>query len=417
MKQIFILFLFLYTVFCNSLHFDNDGKFKILQVTDTHFRDEKDPECVDISTTFTPCSYKNTTYFLSRSLDKEKPDLVVFSGDIVDWGTYNVTESLNELMEPVISRKIPWVGVLGNHDGQSGIEGGRKAVMKELTKMPYSYSEMGPEWVYGSGNYILNITKKEELLPRYQIMLADSNNYSHYDNKYKTEGYGWMQPSQLEYFTQNTYKKSKKFMYYHIPIWEYQEGVEREFISGKHQEKISPGILNSGLFSTLATIPNVLGTFVGHDHVNDFCVLYHTIQLCYSGSSGYNTYGRPDMSRRHRIVEIQDYGDRVAFYKTLDTPDLKQEDYEIIYSKNNPDEVDEYMKKRRFSGYLSLYQILTIIFVSTTFVLLSSIIYIKRIAIKSLFKKCWSCCKSCKIKHSDPKVKFSDFKDDFDSKL
>ena len=160
----FIIFSILVTGL-SALSFNSDETFKILQVSDTHFRDAKSPDCEDVD--FTPCSYKNTTYFLERSLEKEKPDLVVFSGDLVDWGTDNVNNSLKELLAPVISRKIYWCGILGNHDGQSGIDGGRKAVMEQLTRMPYSLSQMGPEDVSGYGNYVLNITTKNSNTPIY----------------------------------------------------------------------------------------------------------------------------------------------------------------------------------------------------------------------------------------------------------
>lgn len=48
-------------------------------------------------------------------------------------------------------------------------------------------------------------------------------------------------------------------------------------------------------------------TFVGHDHVNDYCGRYPGDQMmwaCYGGGIGYGTYGRLLSPRRARIVEL-----------------------------------------------------------------------------------------------------------------
>ena len=48
----------------------------------------------------------------------------------------------------------------------------------------------------------------------------------------------------------------------------------------------------------------MLGTFVGHDHINDFMGTLHGIQLCYGRATGYNTYGREGMARGARIIRL-----------------------------------------------------------------------------------------------------------------
>ena len=49
--------------------------------------------------------------------------------------------------------------------------------------------------------------------------------------------------------------------------------------------------LNSGFFAALVEEGDVLGTFVGHDHVNDFEGALHGIRLCYGRATGFSPYG------------------------------------------------------------------------------------------------------------------------------
>ena len=370
----------------SSVELDFKDSFKILQVSDTHYSDEHS-DCQDVAESFGKCTYENTSYFLERSVEKEKPDLVVFTGDIVDWKTKNVSWSLNKLMKILIDRKIKWTGVLGNHDGEGhGIEGGRKAVMEYISKMPYSLSQMGPENVDGYGNYILNLTNSDKL--SYQFVMMDSLAYTDYDNKYKIEAYDWVKPSQLEFVRNNTIKDVNKLAFFHIPIWEYEHAIHKEPISGNLQEIISPGLVNGGIFSTLVDIGNVIGIFVGHDHVNDFCALYYTIQVCYEGGAGYNIYGKKGFPRRHRVINILDKGDTIQIYKVLDNENLDRIDDEIIYSRNNPGLVESYMEKRQFvlSPYYDVFEILTLCLGIVLFLITCIFCYRERKNVKSCFR-------------------------------
>jgi hypothetical protein len=49
---------------------------------------------------------------------------------------------------------------------------------------------------------------------------------------------------------------------------------------------------------------DVMGTFVGHDHVNDFTGNLYGIRLAYGRATGYNTYGRAGMARGARVIRL-----------------------------------------------------------------------------------------------------------------
>ncbi|MCD7468414.1 putative inactive purple acid phosphatase 28 [Datura stramonium] len=64
------------------LRFRSDGTFKILQVADMHYGNGMVTRCRDVlDSEFNYCSDLNTTQFLRKMIEIEKPDLVVFTGN------------------------------------------------------------------------------------------------------------------------------------------------------------------------------------------------------------------------------------------------------------------------------------------------------------------------------------------------
>lgn len=46
-------------------------------------------------------------------------------------------------------------------------------------------------------------------------------------------------------------------------------------------EKACAPLLNTGMFAAMKEAGDVMGTFVGHDHDNDYSVMWHGILLAY----------------------------------------------------------------------------------------------------------------------------------------
>ncbi len=98
-----------------------------------------------------------TDSLLSRALDAENPDLVVFTGDQLNgqgtsWDSKSV---LAKFAATVIDRNISWAAIFGNHDDETDMS--RKEEMKILEKLPFSFSKAGPADVDGIGNYVLKV--------------------------------------------------------------------------------------------------------------------------------------------------------------------------------------------------------------------------------------------------------------------
>lgn len=63
------------------LRFGEGGQFKILQVADMHYADGKTTACEDVlPAQVATCSDLNTTAFVQRMIQAEKPDFIVFTG-------------------------------------------------------------------------------------------------------------------------------------------------------------------------------------------------------------------------------------------------------------------------------------------------------------------------------------------------
>ena len=90
-----------------------------------------------------PCTDLNTTDFLRRLIELEKPDLVVFTGDIIDGGAENATKAM-EMWSSVLTQfpGLQWAAIEGNHDEQSTLS--RQDVFKVLSSLPGSISQPGP---------------------------------------------------------------------------------------------------------------------------------------------------------------------------------------------------------------------------------------------------------------------------------
>jgi hypothetical protein len=105
-----------------ALRVGEDGKFKIVQISDTHMvtgvgvcKDAMDvhgkhmPECeVD----------PLTVNFIGKVLDVEKPDLVILTGDQLHHDIPDSQSALFKVVAPIIDRSIPFAAVFGNHDSE-----------------------------------------------------------------------------------------------------------------------------------------------------------------------------------------------------------------------------------------------------------------------------------------------------------
>ena len=273
-----------------ALRFGDGGKFKIAQFTDIHYKPgipESEP----------------SIELIKKIINSEKPDLIVFTGDIVCGPP--LAEGWKAVLEPVIRAGLPFAFTPGNHDDEHDLS--RQQIVKLLMNMP-GYIGKKPADASDYGDYMITVND-ESNKPGALLYFFDSNAYSTLE---EVDGYGWFSIDQVEWYSDRSYKNHKKWnsripslAFFHIPLPEYHTAFESEAkrIGQKNEKECAP-ILNTGMYSAMLHGGEVMGTFVGHDHVNDYLVNYHGIGLAYGRwSGGKTTYG--NLQHGSRIIVLE----------------------------------------------------------------------------------------------------------------
>lgn len=95
--------------------------------------------------------------------------------------------------------------------------------------------------------------------------------------------------------------------FFHIPIPEYKDAVmeDKNRLFGVRGEGVACPTTNSGLFTSIKECGDVMGTFVGHDHNNDYAVMYKEVLLAYGRYSGGNTVYN-NLANGARVIILQE---------------------------------------------------------------------------------------------------------------
>lgn len=297
MKKIVIccvVVLWFTAVEAQKLNFNKDGLFKIAQFTDVHY---------------VPGNSKSDTALLAiqRVLDTEKPDMVIFTGDIVTGRP--IKTGWDTVTKLVVDRKIPFAVALGNHDDESGTT--RLELEKIITDYPYNCNYPAGGQLSGVMNNVLPVYGSEkDMQVKALIYCFDSGAYSTVSD---VSGYGWITSEVIDWYKkqsfhftrQNNFQPLPALAYFHIPLPEYRLAFDDDTnkrVGVRKENECSPG-LNSGMFLAMKEMQDVMGTFAGHDHVNNYIVNYFGIALAYGQFSGWRTTYVPGINGA-RIVQL-----------------------------------------------------------------------------------------------------------------
>ncbi|MEN8118120.1 MAG: metallophosphoesterase family protein [Bacteroidota bacterium] len=300
MRQLTIIFLILFTLPAingmaqkyEALKLDEKGEFKIVQFTDTHINQEKE----DISLVLN---------VIRKVVENEKPDLVVFTGDIVTED--NPKKAYSQIGDLLKETATKWVVVLGNHDDEHNTK--RTKIVKILSKIRGCLNQVTDK-KYGYSDFVLKVGEGEKTSLLYFL---DSNAYS--TLKPKVEGYGWFTAQQINWYKEksNAFTKANNgtplpaLAFFHIPLPEYKQvwNSETSVKIGVKNEKVCSPDINSGMFAAMVESGDMMGTFVGHDHVNDYIGVLYDIALAYGRCSSVGTtYG--DLPSGGRVIVLKE---------------------------------------------------------------------------------------------------------------
>jgi hypothetical protein len=297
-----------------ELAFGPDGQFTIVHFTDTQDDQEIDPRTVRL---------------MEAVLAEVEPDLVVFTGDNVRSGPdtpEDVRIAIDAIAGPVEAAEVPWFITFGNHDEdhtpQTGMD--EPALLEYYMSFPHNINETGPDHVSGTGNNLRLVSGSDRQGPAFAVWGLDSGRYvpdSIAGQSASADGlrtYDWIRPDQVHWYTDTSAileeafgKKIPGLMFFHIPLPEFAlmwENRENHQVVGEKNEDVAAGAFNSGLFGAVQDRGDVVGIFVGHDHVNDFVGNYFGVWLGYSANTGYGTYGLdgddPDRMRGARVLTV-----------------------------------------------------------------------------------------------------------------
>jgi 3',5'-cyclic AMP phosphodiesterase CpdA len=279
----------------NILKFRSDQRFKIVQFTDIHWHNGEEPD-------------QQSAALIARVAKTESPDLIVLTGDILaGGGCDDAAESLRQVVQSVEACGVPWAAVFGNHDDEGTAD--RHELMAIMLESPLSLTQPGPAEIPGVGNYVLSLQSFKENVPAAVLYFIDSGSYAQTD----IGGYDWIRREQIAWYLQESARITAgagnplpALAFFHIPIPEYDEVWDFHTCYGVKYENVCAPQVNTGFFAAMHEAGDVMGTFVGHEHINDFWGDLHGIRLCYGRASGYNTYGREGFPRGARVIALQE---------------------------------------------------------------------------------------------------------------
>lgn len=278
-----------------NLKLNNDGTFKIVQFSDLHLQDGSSLD-------------RKTIHTMEKILDTENPNFVVITGDVIRGEKCKEPESIFPMsIIPMEKRNIPWAIIFGNHDEEGNIT--KKELMELQLKFPNCRSRHGDENLFGVGNFELTVVNGAGKRA-FALYFIDSGANA----PVKIGGYDWIKRNQIDWYIQRSIELNDfnngvpipSLAFFHIPLPEFNELWDYHISYGNKQEAIGCPKINSGIFSAMVERKDMMGVFVGHDHINDFHGELFGIQLCYGRATGYNTYGKEGFLKGARVIVLDE---------------------------------------------------------------------------------------------------------------
>lgn len=244
---------------------------------------------------------------MDELVEQTNPDFIMTAGD----NTYFAFSDF--LSIPIINKMdsygIPWSVVLGNHDSEGIAD--RKWVGNQYESAEHSLFKMGPDNVYGVGNYVIDIVD-EDGKAVYALVMMDSNEKREYPDG---KDYDYIHSDQIDWYEWviKGIDGVPSILFFHIPLPEFDdvknlwEAGELDTVTafGEIREPICCPPENSGMFDKVIELDSTTHIFVGHDHINNLSVEYKGVRLTYGLKTGMTCYANDDMQGA-TLITIKD---------------------------------------------------------------------------------------------------------------
>lgn len=269
-----------------------NGEVKVLMFTDMHLDGKNKTSNITLE------------HFVA-AVEKEKPDLVILGGD-------NVTSALNkkrceQFAQIFDNLGVYWAGVLGNHEGDSSFSVTRSEMMDIFIAHDYCLMKKGVADIDGDCNYSLNIVDENGKLVQTFFFMDTFDEMSdelktQYNVPLEDDPYDGTRENQVAWYSDKVAKTKEQYgefgsiLVMHIPLPQMKaeaekiENGEGEFLYGVKLEGVCASGFDSGLFDAIKAGGSTHSAYFGHDHINDFGIMYDGILLSYIQNSGWGSY-------------------------------------------------------------------------------------------------------------------------------
>ena len=318
-----------------TIEIPSDREMRILQITDTQIidptqvRTEGRLNSVMIEMWSKGKLDENCFNYISELVESERPDLILVTGDII----YGEFDDSGEIWTTIIdfmeSLDIPWAPIFGNHDNESA-----KGVDWQCAQLEAAENCLFKQGnLTGNGNYSIGLTDSTGKIKRVIYML-DSQGCSSVAG-IADDQLNWMIGASNAIDAAYG-EEVPAFACYHIPSLDFQTafvdkygyaadesfnldltGVDGDF--GQKNENIS---LFGTTLAPYLKAANVDGVFVGHDHVNNYSILYGGIRYTYGTKTGTYDYNNANVLGG-TLIKVSAGGEFDVSHKYLNQQEMK----------------------------------------------------------------------------------------------
>ena len=300
-------------------YFTTDNDFKVMHLTDIHIGGGFMSKSVD----------EKALNAVALMITKEKPDLVIVTGDITfpvpyRAGTFNNHSGIKAFANLMENLGVYWDVTFGNHDAEAYSYFDREAVAKFYENEDYKYClfQAGPESVDGYGNHTIEVKNSKGIITQ-AIILIDSQAYVEDNIIESIKGtYDNIHPNQVKWYESEIIRMNnenrkinknaevvKSMAFFHIPLVE-MDDAWNEFknngykntdnfkytdgLIGELGRQVCCGYGEDDMFEKMLELGSTKAMFNGHDHVNNTTFEYKGIIFSYGYSIDYFAYSGID---------------------------------------------------------------------------------------------------------------------------